>query len=128
MWIKPKHTSTIHYQRIRRNHLLSQVVQPLLTTTLTQLIDLLRKRHQVSFHFSVLKGLTFVYYRFTYVLFVFLSYLRYKDTFSFHAFAEYLSTSQSKWKMSPCPQQCKFLSLYSVAKVKPFRIYRFTHY
>ena len=34
--------------------------------------------------------------------------------FLFHDYAEYVLTSQLKWEMSPCPQQYKFLSLYSV--------------
>ena len=46
----------IHPQTIEKNHL-SQVVQPLLTTTVTQVLDLLHQWHQVSFQFSDLKGL-----------------------------------------------------------------------
>ena len=46
-------------QTIERNHLLSQVILPLLTTTLTQSLDLFCKQSQVSSQVSDIKGLTF---------------------------------------------------------------------
>ena len=49
----------MHPQTMERNHLLSQVVQPLQTTTLTQLLDLFRNQSQVNSQISDIKGLTF---------------------------------------------------------------------
>ena len=44
---------------MERNHLLSHVVQPLQTTTLTHSLDLFCNRSQVSYQVSEIKGLTF---------------------------------------------------------------------
>ena len=107
-WTKPKRMSTIHPQMMERNHLLSQAVQLLLTTTLTHSLDLFNNWSQASFQISDIKGLTFVHHRLTYDIFIFLSCLTWKKTVSFHVFLECISTSPLQWGMSPCPQQRKF--------------------
>ena len=74
----PKRMSTIHPQTMERNHLLSQVVQPFPTTTLTQSLNLFCNQSQVSSQVSDIKGLTFIYHRSTNYIFVFLSSLTWK--------------------------------------------------
>ena len=51
--------STIQSQTKERSHRLSQVVQQLQTTTLTQSLDLFCKRSPVSLQVSEIKGLAF---------------------------------------------------------------------